>query len=77
MPFILCALLAYTDPVVDAASGEEELSRKVCEIVETAAIFKSDVWENFGFPMSGNNEREKAAGGQKTICTRCTFLHVL
>lgn len=50
-------------------------SRKGCEIVDTSAIFKSDVWEHLSFPMSGNNEGEKATDGQKIYAHTALFWH--
>lgn len=33
----------------DAASGEGDLSDKVCETADDPATFKYDVWKHFGF----------------------------
>lgn len=45
--------------VADGASGEEELSDEICEIVDVPASFKSGVWKLSGFPTSGNKKRRK------------------
>lgn len=53
--------------VADGASGEEEPSDEICEIVDVPASFKSGVWTLFGFPTSGNKKRRKEKD-QKTVC---------
>lgn len=50
--------------VVDAASGDGELSDTVCEIVDASASFKSDVLKHFGFPVPRNEKGEKVMDRQ-------------
>lgn len=50
--------------MADKASGEGELSDRVCEIADASASFKSDRWKHFGFLVS-RNEKEKVTDRQR------------
>lgn len=53
-----------TADTADKASGEGELSDRLCEIADASASFKSDRWKHFGFLVS-KNEKEKVTDGQR------------
>lgn len=62
MPFKACTLLAFCTvraKAVDDETGEGKPSHKVCEIADFPASLTSDIWERFGFLVSGMRKEKR------------------
>lgn len=72
-PIILCALLAYTELVIEAQVARENRAIKFVRL-------ESDVWKHSGFPRSDKGGRltDRQQNNMQTLlhCTH-TFLHIL